>query len=63
MPKLVITSCSRALLLGAMVMSAAALGSTRPMELPNRHVPLPETSELVISSLTEGVRYGQTNPD
>ncbi|MBD3657192.1 hypothetical protein [Marinobacter sp.] len=63
MPQLVITSCFRALLLWAVVMSAAALGSTRPMELPDRHTPMPETPELVISSLTEGVRRDQTNPD
>ncbi len=63
MPQLVITSYARALLLGAVVTSAAALGSTRPMELPGRRVPLPETPELVISSLTEGACCGQTNSD
>nr|BBJ05319.1 hypothetical protein YBY_31680 [Marinobacter nauticus] len=46
------------LLLTAVVMSAAALGSTRPMELPDRHTPLPETPELVISSLIGGRHCG-----
>ena len=36
------------------VLSAAALGSTRPMELPDRHVPLPEAPELVIPSTQVG---------
>lgn len=61
MPQLVITSCVRALLLTVVVISAV-LGSTRPMELPNRHIPLPETPELVISSLVEGIRYVWTIP-
>lgn len=54
MPQLVITSCFRALSLALVVLSAAALGSTRPMELPDRHVPLPEAPELVIPSAMEG---------
>jgi len=36
------------------VLSAAALGSTRPMELPDRHVPMPEAPELVIQLLSQG---------
>lgn len=56
MPRLVITSCLRMLSLALVVVSAAALGSTRPMELPDRHIPLPETPELVIPSLMQGGR-------
>jgi len=62
MPQLVITSCFRTLSLLVVVMSAAALGSARPMELPDRHVPPPETPELVITSLTEGGHSVQTHP-
>lgn len=61
MPQLVITSCFRMLSLTLVVLSAAALGSTRPMELPDRHIPFPETPELVIPSLMEGGRCVQTN--
>lgn len=61
MPQLVITSCFRTVSLALVVLSAAALGSTRPMELPDRHVPLPEVPELVIPSPMEGGPYVQTN--
>ena len=61
MPQLVITSCFRTVSLALVVLSAAALGSTRPMELPDRHVPLPEVPELVIPSLMEGGPCVQTN--
>lgn len=54
MPQLVITSCVRAVLLSAVVISAAALGSTRPMGLPDRHIALPETPALVIESMIAG---------
>ncbi len=54
MPQLVITSCFRRLSLALVVLSAATLGSTRPMELPDRHIPLPEAPELVIPSAMEG---------
>ncbi|WP_417531800.1 hypothetical protein [Marinobacter lipolyticus] len=54
MPQLVITSCLRTLSLTLVVLSAAALGSTRPMELPDRHIPLLEAPELVIPSTMEG---------
>lgn len=54
MPQLVITSGFRMVSLLLVVLSAAVLGSTRPMELPDRHIPLPETPELVIPPLSEG---------
>ncbi|KAA1172844.1 hypothetical protein FWJ25_13625 [Marinobacter salinexigens] len=48
MPRLVITSSGRWLLLAVVILSAATLGSARPMELPGRHVVFPEVPELVI---------------
>lgn len=51
MPQLVITSSGRWLLLVAVILSAASLSSTRPMELPGRHVVFPEVPELVIPYL------------
>lgn len=54
MRQLVITSCLRTLSLTLVVLSAAVLGSTRPMELPDRQIPLPEAPELVIPSVLEG---------
>lgn len=54
MPQLVMTSCFRTLSLALVVLSAAALGSTRPMELPDRQVLLPETPELVVPSANKG---------
>lgn len=57
MPQLVMTSCVREVSLALVVVSAAALGSTRPMALPDQPVPPPEVPEQLYQSATGGHRY------
>ncbi|RBW48703.1 hypothetical protein [Marinobacter sp. F3R11] len=61
MPRLVITSCFRVLSVLLVGISAAAMGSARPMELPDRHVQPPETPELVILSEAGGGLHVHTH--
>ncbi|TBW58151.1 hypothetical protein EZI54_04665 [Marinobacter halodurans] len=48
MPQLVITSGPRRLSLALVVLSAAVLGSARPIDIPDRYTPPAETPDLIL---------------